>query len=129
METWSRRLIKHLYWAHFYRVRNADTSSVDYQTAKQTMLSLYRQGRTTKEQNPRYRGPASEWTDTDRDPPSGDYVDIDTDAEAEEASGSAAAAPASSASGSSLPVPAEAEGGGAGGASAAANPESKRRKK
>ena len=128
LPTWSRRLIKHLYWEYFHNVRNADTSTVEYQTAKQSMLALYRQGRARREEDPRYRGPPSEWTESD-EPPPGDYVDVDSDTGAEVAQNIAAAPPASTASGSaSLPAQTGAGSGGAGSASAATKPEPKRRR-
>ena len=118
LQTWARRLIKYMYWAHFYAVKDAATTAPEYQEAKRIMLELWRQGREEKQRNPRYRGPASEWTDSDEAPPPGNYMDVDTDLSEAEAAGSAAA-PTSSASGQSLPVQAKAVGSGAGGAGAA----------
>ena len=126
-----------MYWAHFHNVRNAETSTVEIQTAKQSMLALLRHGRATLEENPRYRGPPSEWTDSD-EPPPGDYVDIDSETGVAVAGNVEAAAPpvivppvaapASSASGASLPAQAGAGSSGVGSASAAAKPEPKRRR-
>ena len=111
-----------MFWAYFNEVKESSTSSPEYLTAKATMLDLWRQGeREFAMKGKKYRGPPSEWSDSDRGPPSEGYVDIDTEPPTEdEGAADGAAAPSSSASASSLPVQAKAADGGAGSASAAA---------
>ena len=128
LQTWQRRLLKHMYWKHFIPVMDSDTLSPEYKAARSTMLEMWRMGEQRWiRDGASYRGPASEWSGSDA-PPAEGYIDVDTEppAEDEEDPGERSASP-SPAPAPSLPVRVKEEGGGAGGTGAAASASSSSR--